>query len=33
MDFDMLTIISENLITERLGHKVVDVLFTVPYIR
>ncbi len=31
MNFDKLTIIGENLITERLGHKVVDVLFTVPY--
>ena len=31
MDFDQLELISENLITERLGHKVVDVLFRVPY--
>jgi len=31
MDLDKLEIISENLVTERLGHKVVDVLFTVPY--
>ncbi len=31
MDFDKLEVVSENLITERLGHKVVDVLFKIPY--